>query len=92
LIAELGIDCRDAGARSIYDQSNINTHHYVISFGPIIELIIVEATGGVSKREKQDREGGPENNRSNASSVTLDDKVTTSGSDGQRKQRGSEAA
>jgi hypothetical protein len=45
-IVTWGIGCRSMGAWSIQSQSNINTRCCIISFGPILEQIVVEAWGG----------------------------------------------
>jgi hypothetical protein len=41
-----GIDYEIMSAQNIHGQSNVNTHHCVISFGPILELIAIGARGG----------------------------------------------
>jgi hypothetical protein len=46
LIITWGIDYEIMSAQNIHGQSNVNTHHCVISFGPILELIAIGARGG----------------------------------------------
>jgi hypothetical protein len=85
-----GIDWRSTGPRNIHDQSNINTYRCVISFNQSLNWSLSEPEEG-SKMREAGSWGGLGNNIYNASSVSLDDKPTTSGSAGQIELRDNKA-